>query len=175
MTLNGNTQHGQCCLSSCHSWQMCRSPGSCNDDFNTSGLCLIRKLSQPSGCAVCGDDATLVSHAELGQHFVGVPHGLPVGFTTHDNGDQRLSDLSHYSLVSLRLSFTAKPYCITGQQKVKPRPGCELRQTLGCSNGDPSPHDQLAKGVALDILASVTTIDASLRRGQSVIRGKVHG
>ena len=37
-----------------------------------------------------GDHFALVRHAELRQHLVGMPHGLPIGLAAHDHANERL-------------------------------------------------------------------------------------
>ena len=37
-----------------------------------------------------GDDFRFVRHAEAFQHVRGMPHGIPIGLTAHDDADEWL-------------------------------------------------------------------------------------
>src|SRR6185295_741713 len=48
-----------------------------------------RVLRHPGRRAMRRYDACFVRHAEVGEHLVGVAHGVPVGFRAHDHADER--------------------------------------------------------------------------------------
>src|SRR5687767_2098652 len=42
-----------------------------------------------------GDDAAFVRHPETRQHLVGMTHGVPIGFTAHNDGYERFGIVGH--------------------------------------------------------------------------------
>ena len=53
------------------------------------------------------DNLSLMRDAETIQHFHGMPHGVPIGLTAHDDGDQWLL---HGGLLSLRERVAGLPH-----------------------------------------------------------------
>ena len=87
---HGHADDGQFGEGGEHTGQVCRSPGSSDDDAQAARGRGSPVSDHILGHAVGGDDADLAGDAEFGEGTDGRFHRGPVGVGTHDDADERV-------------------------------------------------------------------------------------
>ena len=89
LAFDGNAEHRQNRVRGGHAGQMGRAARAGDDDFEAALGCSGSVFGQQLRRAMRGDDALLMRHAELGEHFARMAHGFPIGLAAHDDADER--------------------------------------------------------------------------------------
>src|SRR5207248_11621537 len=87
---NWHTENRQPRVRCNHSSQMCSTACAGDDHSHPAIRCASRELCRRVGRPMSGQHTRFVCHAESIQCFHSIPHGVPVRFTSHDDGNQRL-------------------------------------------------------------------------------------
>ena len=84
---DGDAEHRKLRHRCGHARQMRRAAGTRDDDLVAGRLRALGKREQPVRRTVRRHDALVAVDPEFPQRLGGVPHGVPVGLASHDDGD----------------------------------------------------------------------------------------